>query len=484
MASGNGAEHKKKKSRQNNKNNIRKYRKPLNLNIGMLIFAAIFVYVVVCVILYFQTGHIVRYEVKKGSLATNNIYRGVVIRDETVVNTTSAGYVNYYANEGERVAAYDLVYIVDETGRLSEELGNANLGENTLSDKELLEFRSELVNFSHGFDGHEFSSVYDFKNSLKGTVQKLANANMLESVDRIGSGSGVANIVSRCYAPQTGVVSYWVDGYENLTAVEVTEEVFDKKAYEERKKQLLGNELLAAGDAAYKLSTSENWSVVIPIEDAERGAELEEEGYVKVRFLKNQYESWGATKLLNNGDGKHYLQLSFTNSMITFVNDRFLEIELLLNNDTGLKIPNSAIVDKEFYLIPEDYVFPQGDSGKGQVLRQYVMENGEVSSQLYDISLYSYDKNTREYYVDAAILNAGDTLFKENGQDTFVVSRRATLKGVYNVNNGYADFRQINILYQNDEYAIVKANTQYGLNVYDYIALNADSVHDDQFIND
>lgn len=497
MASGNGAGHRKRTGRnqsrnsrnnKNNKNNkisnIRKYRKPLNLNIGMLIFAVIFVYVTVCVILYFQTGHIVRYEVKKGSLATNNIYRGVVLRDETVVNTASAGYVNYYANEGERVAANDLVYIVDETGRLSEELGNASLGENALSDKELLEFRSELVNFSHGFDSHEFSNVYDFKNSLKNTVQKLANANMLESVERIGSGGGVANIISRCYAPETGVVSYWVDGYESMTAADVTEAVFDKKAYEEKKKLLLGNELLEAGDAAYKLSTSENWSVVIPLEDAERGAELEEEGYIKVRFLKNQYESWGAAKLLNNGDGKHYLQLSFTNSMITFVNDRFVEIELLLNNDTGLKIPNSAIVDKEFYLIPEDYVFPEGNSGKAQVLRQYVMENGEVSSQLYDISLYSYDKESGEYYVDAAILEAGDTLFQEDGQETFVVSRRATLKGVYNVNNGYADFRQINILYQNDEYAIVKANTQYGLNVYDYIALNADFVHDDQFIND
>lgn len=455
----------------------------MNLNIGMLIFAVIFLYVVVCVILYFQTGHIVRYEVKKGSLATNNIYRGVVIRDETVVNTASAGYVNYYANEGERVAANDLVYIVDETGRLSEELGNTNLGENVLSEKELLEFRSELVNFSHGFDSREFSNVYDFKNSLKNTVQKLANANMLESVNRIGSGAGVANIISRCYAPQSGVVSYWVDGYESLTASEVTETVFDKKVYEERKEQLLGNELLEAGDAAYKLTTGENWSVVIPIEDGERGAELEENGYIKVRFLKNQYESWGAAKLLNNGDGKHYLQLSFTNSMITFVNDRFVEIELLLNNDTGLKIPNSAIVDKEFYLIPEDYIFPQGNSGKAQVLKQYVMESGEVSSQLYDISLYSYDKNTGEYYVDAAILNAADILFKENGQETFVVSRRATLKGVYNVNNGYADFKQINILYQNDEYAIVKANTQYGLNVYDYIALNADAVHDDQFLN-
>ena len=66
---------------------IKKYRKPLNLNIGMLIFGAIFIYVIICVILYFQTDHIVRYEVTEGSLATNNIYRGVSIRTEEVVST-------------------------------------------------------------------------------------------------------------------------------------------------------------------------------------------------------------------------------------------------------------------------------------------------------------------------------------------------------------------------------------------------------------
>lgn len=462
---------------------IKKYRKPINLNIGMLIFAAILVYVIICVVLYFQTGHIVRYEVKKGSLATNNIYRGVVIRDETVVDTSSAGYVNFYANEGERVAAHDLVYVMDETGRLNAELENAGAEDNALSERELLEFRGELVTFSHGYDRHEFSDIYEFKTSLKNTVQKLASSNMLESIDRMTGGTGAANVVNRCYAPKTGVVSYWVDGYESLLPEQVTEEIFDKKTYETKKKQLVSNTLLERGDTVYKLSTNENWSVVIPIESAERGAELEQEEYIKVRFLKNQYESWGAVKLLQNGDGKHYLQLSFTNSMITFVGERFLEIELLIHDEKGLKIPLSAIVDKEFYLIPEAFVTPEGDSGKGQVLRQYVMDSGEVSSKLYDISLYHYDKNEAVYYVDATILDAGDILFKENGQETFTVSTRATLTGVYNVNNGYADFKRINILAQNDEYAIVKANTQYGLNVYDYIALNADSVHDDQFIN-
>ena len=38
------------------------------------------------------------------------------------------------------------------------------------------------------------------------------------------------------------------------------------------------------------------------------------------------------------------------------------------------------------------------------------------------------------------------------------------------------------ILYQNEEYSIVKSNTKYGLNVYDLIVLEADAVSDNEFI--
>lgn len=469
-----------KKALKNNKK-IRKYRKPLNLNIGMLIFGAIFIYMVICVFMYFQTTHIVRYEVKEGSLATNNIFRGIVIREETVVNTESAGYVNYYAREGERVAKDDLVYTIDETGRLNEYLEDLNLGENSLDEKQLAEFRSELANFKHGFEAENFDNIYDFKFSLKNTVLKLANVNMLESISEMNGTAGVTNVVNFCNSPITGIVAYWVDGYEDLTADMVTEAVFnEKEGYE--KKQMIGNALMESGDAVYKVSTDENWSIVIPI-DAERGAEMEEEGYVKVRFLKNQYESWGATKLLHNSDGNTYLQLSFTNSMVTFISDRFLDVELIIHDETGLKIPNSSIVQKEFYLIPEAYITESGNDGSFGVIRQCYLENGDISSEFISTGVYSYDEDSKEYYLDTDILNAGDILYKTDSQETYTVSKRATLIGVYNMNKGYADFKQIHILYQNDEYAIVKANTQYGLNVYDYIVLDAEAVVDDQLIN-
>lgn len=460
---------------------IKKYRKPINLNIGMLIFAVIFFYVIYCVIMYFQSTHIVRYEVKEGSIATNNIFRGLILRDETVIPTENAGYVNYFTYEGERVAKGDLVYTIDETGRLSEQISEQSIDENSLSDKELREFKSEIVNFVHGFEGEHYSGTYELKNTLHNTLLKLANINMLEYIQNMNEGSGIKNVINYNSAPRTGIVTFWTDGYEGLTPDLVSADIFDEKKYE--KKQVLNNVLLAAGEPAYKLSTNENWSIVIPVEPA-RGVELEEEGYIKVRFLKNNYESWGETKLLHNGDGNTYLHLTFTNSMITFMNDRFLDVELIIHDEKGLKIPISSIVEKEFFLIGKDFISEGTTQGKYSVLRQCYLENGDISTEQLNIDVYSYDEASGEYYLDASILNPGDILIKLNSQETYTVSKRATLIGVYNMNKGYADFKQINILYQNDEYAIVKANTKYGLNVYDYIVLDAKTVRDDQFINE
>ena len=460
------------------KGKIKKYRKPLNLNIGMSIFGAIFIYVVVCVIMYSQPSHIVRYEVQEGSLAADTIYRGIVLRDETVVCAESAGYVNYYAWEGSRVAQNDLVYVVDETGRLNEELESMYLGENSLTDEELAEFRNEIVNFVHGFTPVNYDVTYDFKYSLKNTVLRLAGANMLQSIGDVnGTGAGIVNSFR---APVTGIVAYWTDGYEALSAQDVTAEILDEKEYE--KKRMLNNTLVESGEAVYKLSTNEDWSIVIPV-DPDRGLELQEAGTVKVRFLKNQYESWGTTKLLTNADGNTYIQLTFTNSMITFISERFLDVELIVEDEKGLKIPVSSIVQKEFFLIPEEYVIPGGANGGDSIVRQCYLEDGTISSEIVEIEVYYFDSESKEYYLDSSMLASGENLYKPDSEETFTVSKRATLIGVYNMNKGYADFKQITILYENDEYAIVKPNTKYGLNVYDYIVLNAESVRDDQFIN-
>lgn len=107
-------------------------------------------------------------------------------------------------------------------------------------------------------------------------------------------------------------------------------------------------------------------------------------------------------------------------------------------------------------------------------------EDGNRGTEYMDVSVYSIVEG--EYYVETEALKSGDHLVIEDTQETYTVSKRATLIGVFNMNKGYADFRQIEILYQNEEYAIVKPNTSYGLRVYDLIVQDASSVSADQFI--
>lgn len=460
----------------NQNNKITKYRRPLNLNIGMVIFATIFVYIIICVIGYFQTEHIVGYSVKEGSLTSNTIYKGLALREEKIVTSTDAGYVNYFAREGERAAVGNLIYTIDETGKLSDYIKSNESGENTLSDADLSELKTEIVSFTSNFDRSDFASVYNFKYNVEGTVLKLANYNILENVDALNGASGTS-LINYCYADESGIVVYSTDGYEDMTLQDVTKDSFDQESYE--KIHLVNNELIAKGDPVYKLATNEDWSVVIPV-DEDLAAQLEEEEYVKVRFLKNQYTAWGKVTINTNADGDSFAALTFTNSMITFCTDRFVDIELILEDESGLKIPNSAIVEKEFFIVPKEYVTQGGNSNNYGVLLETYDENGNATTKFVETNIY--DETETEYYLDDSVLRAGNYLLKPDSTDKYAVSKTGSLIGVYNINKGYADFKQVSILYQNDEYSIVKSNTSYGLNVYDYIVLDAATVHDNEFI--
>lgn len=452
-----------------------KKKKKKRINILFILFCGVLLYGVIVMINYMRTTHTVRYQVVEGSLATSTIYRAIAVRDEKIISNPTAGYVNFIAREGQRVAVGDLVYLVDESGNLNDYIEAQSLGENTLTDKELADFRTDIINFVHGYDNTDFDSVYDFKYSLKNTVSKLANTKLLNNMD--GATAGTSLTFKYIYSGYTGVVAYWYDGYEELKPSDISQACFDEKTYE--KTQLLSNELRGIDEQIYKLSMDDDWSIVFPVDEA-LGEELLEEDYIKVKFLKNQDESWGKVNILHNADGT-YAQISFTNSMISFVDERYLDIELVLKNESGLKIPVSSISEKEFFLIDSNYV-NEDENEDYTVVMQVYNEDGTKSASSVKLEVYYYDDALGVYYVDDAVLSAGDLLFGTD-QTTYVVKERGTLIGVYNINKGYADFKQITILYQNEDYAIVKSNTTYGLRVYDYIALDADTVDDDQFIS-
>ena len=235
-------------------------------------------------------------------------------------------------------------------------------------------------------------------------------------------------------APFPGFLVYQTDGYEGVTIENLSGENMDSANLKITPLKITGK--VEAGTPVYKLITSDSWDLVMDVEkDILSG--INEGDRIRVHFEDDDSYTYGTTSFINNS-GKTYLDLKLNDSAERFADQRFIAVELMLSKKTGLKIPNTAIVDKTFFKIPKDYFFKGNDSDDTGVLKQ---AEGNLSSFVSPTIYYETDD---EYYIDSESLDADDVLIKPDSKSTYRVgSNTAKLKGVYNINKGYAVFKQI-----------------------------------------
>ncbi len=462
-------------------NNIIQYHNIRTKDLGIVIFVVIFLYVVICLFISSKNQTITGYQVKTGTLSENRQYSAIALRNEQEVVSDYTGHVNYFIREGERSAYANLVYCIDETGKISDLIGKSPIEDNSLSKSELKSLKQDIMLFSKNFDEKSFSDAKVFSNRIVNNLTQIENRMIIEDVTKISSDHS-NDIINFCRAKASGITLFYKDGFETLKPSDITLEHFDKEKYV--RTDMLNDDLVEAGSFVYKYVNDENWSLVIKAtpEEAKRVADKD---YVEVKFLKTLTTSWGKVTVLSETDEYSLIELSFTNSMVSFCKDRFVDIELLVEEDNGLKIPNSSIAEKPFFLIDKEYVTKGGNSSGLSVLRKEQGDNGETVKNV-EISVYKEDDDV--YYVDTGSLSQGNILIKPDapvtGDDSnvFVVGKQGTLTGVYNINKGYADFNRIVILYSNDEYTIIEPNVSYGLRAFDYIALDASVVSEKDFV--
>jgi hypothetical protein len=82
------------------------------------------------------------------------------------------------------------------------------------------------------------------------------------------------------------------------------------------------------------------------------------------------------------------------------------------------------------------------------------------------------------------VLKDGDYIIMPGTEKKYEISDdvKETIQGVYNINKGYAVFREVNIVDQNEEFCIVNPENTYGLSAHDRIALDASKVKEDEII--
>lgn len=474
---------------------LARLRKVAGLNIGTIMFGILFIYMSFSAILYFTTTHIESYQVTSGPLSRNETYTGLAIREETVCTAPSSGYITYYAREGSKINASGAVYGLSSTKKSTSTA--------SLATEELLKIRNDMMSFSKGFNSSKFNNTYSFKYELKGNILQYAESENSSSApltsdeyDESDDSSGKDNITnsnvyagneSICQSQSDGIILYSTDNYEGKTIDTVTAEDFDQNSYHET--DLKTSDSVQSGDDVYTIITDERWSLLIPLSD-KQAEKLKDRSTIRVKFLKDDMTQNGDFSIITIDGGK-YGQIDFNKGLIRYASDRFLDIELVTNIVVGLKIPLSSIVTKDFYVVPSRMATTQNNE-TGFMLASGNKDSGTFKS----VSIYASVEDTSVsklatdgsedqpmiYYIDKSSFKEGDALIDPDTGEKYIIGETDTLEGVYCINKGYAVFRRIEILDQNEEYAIVSKNTSYGLARYDHIVRNADKVKEEDIL--
>ena len=448
-----------------------KFHRTLRLNMAVVVFLVIFIYMLYNIVRYFTTPQVAVYEVSQGSIAQDNLYTGAILREEKVFYTEKAGYINYYNKDASKVGVNTYVYSIDADGDFYKKVLEQNDGQLFESDGSYQKLENTAENYVLGYSNEKFHQVYDFQREVEAEIMEAASANALSMLN--GQGQGALGIQAYL-AQEPGIVVYNTDGLEGMTLDSFNSDLFDQEAHE--KNNLISRGQVAAGDVAYKMITSEAWALVVPV-DEKLAKSLEDEKSLHVRFKKDNSTAWGASSVLSQG-GEHYLTLSFQDSALRFATDRYLQIELTMSEASGLKIPNTALTKKKFFVIPKDYYTRDEDSGVSGVICRYTDENGSITEEVVEATVAQEKKG--KYYIAGNKLEKGGSIIHPETGERYTLNKQKSLRGVYNINRGYAVFRKVKVLTKNDEYSIIDTGTDYGISLYDHIALDASAVQENQ----
>ncbi len=420
---------------------------------------------IIMVVMYLTQSHITSYEVKKGTLTGNYRYDALALREEMIVTASHSGSVRYFEREGAKASAGGTVCAVDESG--STVIQSVSDFSMDASDEERLQ--DIVSSFTINFSTENFQRTYDLKSSVEGLISEV----ILENSKSVSISRNAFT------APVSGFVSYKIDGFESVSESDLTSSMFSTGSYSADNLRSQGS--VNAGDPLFKLITSEEWALYFPV-DSKMATELADMGTIKFRFLKDNVTCNSAFTIIANGN-EMFGKISLDNSLVRYATERFLEIELIMNKKSGLKIPISAIATRSFYVIPAEYAMINNDTDDEITLKvESFSEDGSSNVRYVTAVVYSYSDGS--YLVDQELLDEESYLQIENSAARRKVSELDTssLYGVYNINKGYAVFREITIVDENEEYCIVEPNSTYGLAAYDYIALDASRVSDDQIV--
>ncbi len=445
------------------------------LNIGTFLFMAVFVYLLIAFIMYLARGHVSPYELTEGVIVDDSVFSGVIIRNEEQVRSPKAGYLNYYLDDksksgkGEHVCA-----ITSKRPGEDKEKKDNNVKDLPAAQESVVV--SSIQNYVSTYSPDQYSDLYVLHDEIN-TSYGFTSADQLTSqLDQLSESGSEIEFVD---APDDGLIVYATDDLTGLTEKKLESDIFDQKDYKEQ--IIRPGTKVKKNDALFRVVTDEKWSIIVPL-NRKSLEKLKKTKSVETRVgnMKNTIRADYKTVTI---DGKEYGRLSYTTDMFRFASSRFVNVEMILQNDSGLKLPKSAVTEKQVYKIPGEFVITDPDTAQTGVQVVGTDQSRKFTKLNVFYSEENKDTGKKTYYIKPGQLEAGTVVGKDNSSDTYKIGPKKAFEGVYNINKGYAVFQHIDVIASNKQYYVIRDNTTYGPMTYDHIALNADKIKENQIVH-
>lgn len=302
--------------------------------------------------------------VEKGTLYLEETNIGYVIRDEQVVKGDNyKNGMEQIKNEGEKTAKNESIYryyskneenlkiqISELDGKIQETLkgqtgiftSDIKMLENQLDDKiELLNKMTDISKITEY--KKQINDIVTKKaklsgeTSASGTYLKQLYNQRAELENQLNSGAEYIK------APVSGIVSYKVDGLEEvLTPYNFS--TLNKEFLENLK--LKTGQLIATNDECGKIIDSAK-CYIATISDSEKSKSAQLEDKVQVRLSNNKIIDAQIVYLSQENEEETLIILEINKQINELSNYRKISFDLIWWSDTGLKVPNKAIVEQD-----------------------------------------------------------------------------------------------------------------------------------------
>ena len=437
-----------------------------------------------------------------GTINTPKIYNGLILRDEYVVTSTRAGQPFYQYSQGDYVPKGAVVCTVkdtDSTNMLEEKLDkiDKNILESQKKRTDLSAFSEDISRLENSvarsidaYAGNamktDLSYMYTMKSQVVSFMDQRNQIWLTENVESLSQlteerttyEKQLAENMSSLTASESGVLCLSYDGLEETLHTDMVAEVTEKQIGGAKTEYISKAKGVQEGDPLFKIIESNKWYIVayFPNTDvagweaqtAKRLNMIDKEETLSIRTLVESVEV---------GEKETKVVFSSYEHMEEFMEDRTVSFSLDSAVAEGLKIPNNAIVEKSLLKIPRTCLTESmGANG-------VMLVKGDTS-QFMEIRTLTGDEDAVYIEQTEGSVKMGDIVLQGTGETAvqYTLSELQPHAGVYVANSSMAKFVVVEILEQNQEYAIVKAGAITGLQPFDTIVSDAKNITEGQDI--